>query len=34
MKKSRKSEDSKLEKQVRHLIALKKEVGALLRCHK
>lgn len=34
MKKSRKSEDSKLEKQVRHLIALKKEAGALLRCHK
>ena len=30
MKKSRKSEDSKLEKQVKHLIALKKE----LRCHK
>ena len=34
MKKSRKSEDSKLEKQVKNLITLKKEAGALLRCHK
>ena len=31
MKKSRKSEDSKLEKQVKHLIALKKEAGARIR---
>ena len=31
MKKSRKSEDSKLEKQVKHLITLKKEAGARIR---